>query len=106
MGMQKMRSKSLTTKVSEEEYMGLEVVAHSQGKNMSEWARDQLLSTDSKSNMDRLLGEVLALRMLMLNILAPIAKGETITPERIRELIQTADREKQLWASELKKGAA
>ena len=99
------RGRSLTAKVSEEEYAALERVALAQGKNMSAWAREQLLAINSQSETDLMLGELLAIRMLLLNLLAPIAKGETIVPERIRELIQTADREKQQRASELKRGA-
>jgi hypothetical protein len=88
-----LRSKSITTKLTEEEYARLEARATASGQNMSEWVRDALLEQAQPAD-EILLAEVLGLRTILLNLLFAIAKGEAMTAEQMQELIQQADTKK------------
>lgn len=66
-----LRTKSIGTKVSEEEFAALEARARAVGLTLSEWVRDVLLSAPAMTGPDSgevALAEVLALRSLFLNL--------------------------------------
>ncbi len=90
-----LRTKSIGTKVTEEEYARLEVLAGASGRNMSEWVRDVLLAElESKTaeNTDAtVLAELLGLRTILLNLLFTVAKGEVMTAEQMQTVIERAD---------------
>ena len=76
-----LRTKSVGTKVSEAEYALLEERARGAGMRLAEWVREALLSAPVGSGVDSgevALGEVLALRSLLLNLHFRAAKGEAI----------------------------
>jgi len=89
------RTKSITSKVTEEEYARLEELAAASGQSMSEWAREVLVGhqeqSAAKSHEDVLLGELLGLRAILLNLLFTLAKGETMTAEQMQAVIERAD---------------
>ncbi len=85
-----LRTKSVTTKVTEAEYARLEEQAALAGLNLSEWIRGRLLeNADGKAGV--LLGEMLALRTILLNLLFSISQGKPVTAESMQELIGKAD---------------
>jgi hypothetical protein len=93
-----LRTKSVGTKVTEEEYTRLEVCASQEGLSISEWCRNVLLK---KSSGDRpresekvTLAEILALRTILLNLHFAIARAETITADAMQAIIERADRDK------------
>jgi hypothetical protein len=92
------RSKSIGVRVTEADFTRLQSLADAQGKPMGEWCRDVLLGKLEGSRPSPieqiLLGEVLALRTILLNVLFSIANREAITAEEMKELIKRADREK------------
>lgn len=98
------RSKTIGTKVTEAEYARLEARARAVGKTVGEWCREVLLSTDAvelaSAAEQAVLEEVLALRTILLNLGYGLARGEAMTPERMRELIGRADGEKEKKAAE------
>ena len=74
------RNKSISTKVTDEEYARFEALAGEQ--TISEWARDALLKTAEPSAADQtIVAELLALRMILLNVLFSIANHESVTEE-------------------------
>jgi hypothetical protein len=79
------RTKSIGTKVSDEEYAQLEKLAQSHGQTLGEWCRDVMLEhVDGRKPSvieETLLAEVLALRTILLNLHFTVAKGEAITAE-------------------------
>jgi hypothetical protein len=89
------RTKSITSKVTEEEYARLEELAAASGQSMSEWAREVLVGhqeqSAAESHEDVLLGELLGLRAILLNLLFKVAKGEAMTEEQMQSLIAAAD---------------
>jgi hypothetical protein len=87
-----LRSKSIGTKVTEEEYARLEELAASTGQSMSEWVRAILLDQQcAKSTEETVLAELLGLRTILLNLLFTVAKGETMTAEQMQAVIERAD---------------
>lgn len=90
-----LRTKSIGTKVTEEEYARLEVLAGASGRNMSEWVRDVLLaeleSKAAENTEATVLAELLGLRTILLNLLFTVAKGEVMTAEQMQAVIERAD---------------
>ncbi|MFZ0394559.1 MAG: hypothetical protein WBX09_09220 [Terracidiphilus sp.] len=89
-----LRTKSVGTKVSEEEFAMLEARAETAGRTLSEWVRDVLLAaptTEGELIGEVALGELLALRTLLLNLFFRSAKGEAIPEAEMRALIERAD---------------
>ena len=93
-----LRTKSIGTKVSEEEFAALEAAAREADMNLSEWVRAVLLAApgvelpdDDAALAGRVtLAEVLALRTLFLNLQFRQAQGP-LTETEMRGLIERAD---------------
>ena len=93
-----LRTKSIGTKVSEEEFAALEATARAADMTLSEWVRAVLLAApgvelpdDDAALAGRVtLAEVLALRTLFLNLQFRQAQGP-MTEAEMRELIERAD---------------
>jgi hypothetical protein len=89
-----LRTKSVGTKVSEAEFALLEERARGAGMRLAEWVREALLSAPVESGPDSgevALGEILALRSLLLNLHFRAAKGEPMAESEMRGLIERAD---------------
>jgi len=72
----------------------LEARAQAAGRTLSEWVRDALLAaptTEGELIGEVALGELLALRTLLLNLFFRAAKGEAIPEAEMRALIERAD---------------
>jgi hypothetical protein len=88
-----LRTKSVSTKVTDEEYAQFEALASEQ--TISEWARDVLLkATKPNAGEQTVLAEILALRTILLNIHFAISQGQTLTVEEMQQLIERADQNK------------
>jgi len=89
------RTKTVSTKVTDEEYAQLEAQAAERGVTVSEWCRETLLGqlkpTTANPTEEILLGEVIALRTILLNLQYGLASGEPLSRERMQELIDHAD---------------
>jgi hypothetical protein len=86
-----LRTKSVGTKVSEAEFALLEERARGAGMRLGEWVREALLSAPAESGPDSgevALGEVMALRSLLLNL---HFRSATIPEAEMRGLIERAD---------------
>jgi hypothetical protein len=87
-----LRTKSVTTKVTESEYERLEELASASGVNLSEWIRGKLLGADRAGGAaGAVLEEVLALRTILINLVFSLGKGEPMTHEQMQALIERAD---------------
>lgn len=97
--MPSLRTKSISTKVTDEEYALFEALAG--GQTISEWTRDVLLkATKPNASEQTVLAEVLALRTILLNVHFAVSQGQTLTAEDMRELIERADQNKLSKAQE------
>jgi hypothetical protein len=93
-----LRTKSVGTKVSEAEFALLQERARGAGMRLAEWVREALLAAlvepGAGSGVDSgevALGEILALRSLLLNLHFRAAKGEPVAESEMRGLIERAD---------------
>jgi hypothetical protein len=90
----------VSTKVSEEEFAALEARARARKLTLSEWVRAELLEPHDGAADEVLLGEVLALRTILINLLFSLGSGKPVTPEAMQELIARADGDKSRRAME------
>jgi hypothetical protein len=74
-----LRTKSIGFKVSEEEYAQLETAAQASGQTLGEWCREMILR--GGASHDLALAEIIGVRLLLVNVLGPLAAGERVTPE-------------------------
>ena len=66
-----LRRRTVSTKVTEEEFAGLEARASERGVNLSEWVREALLDRlkpDEVPGNATLLAEVMPLRTIVINL--------------------------------------
>ena len=93
-----LRTKTLGTKVSGEEYAQMEAAASERGLTLSEWCREVLLgkvngqpAKATGTEAQALMAELVALRTILLNVLFKQANGESLTAEEMQALIERAD---------------
>ena len=97
--MPSLRTKSISTKVTDEEYALFGALAG--GQTISEWARDVLLkATKPNAGEQTVLAEVLAMRTILLNMHFAISQRKTLTVEEMQQLIERADQNKLSKARE------
>jgi hypothetical protein len=98
-----LRTKSIGTKVSEEEFARLEQAAQKASKTLGEWCREVMLASTNRQpeklngigdEAHAVMAEVVALRAILLNVLFKQAKGEPLTAEEMQRLIDRADSDK------------
>jgi hypothetical protein len=103
-----LRTKSIGTKVSEEEFARLEQAAQKASKTLGEWCREVMLANangqpekvNGTGEAHAVMAEVVALRAILLNVLFKQAKGEPLTAEEMQRLIDRADSDKLKKARE------
>jgi len=97
------RTRSVGTKVTEEEYAQLESCAFDRHLSISEWCRAILLekveAPKASGAGETVLAEVLALRTILLNLHFAIARGEAINADEMQAIIERADRDKEKKAA-------
>jgi hypothetical protein len=93
-----LRTKGLSTKVTEDEYARFERLAD--GETLSEWTRATLLKATTTPSADPVLAELLAFRTIVLNLLFRIANDQPVTAEEMQALIDQADGDRVRRAQE------
>jgi hypothetical protein len=87
------RTKSISTKVTPEEYA--RITAHAGHETISEWVRSVLLRVDAPTMSEStLLAELLALRTILLNLYFATWGGKPLAPDGMQKLITAADQAK------------
>ena len=96
------RTQSVGTKLTiSEEGMVLKA-AQEQGKAPSEWMREVLLrAATPATELSTLFVEVQALRLLLVNTLEPLLRGERMTPEQFKEMLRYVKTNKQRAAQDM-----
>jgi len=94
------RTKSISTKVTPEEYARLAALAGED--TISEWARRVLLRAHAPTTTEAaLLEELLAMRSIVLNLhFAMCGRSEPLTADAMQRFITRADHEKHRLAHE------
>ena len=95
------RDRMANARVTADEQHELHNAARSQGKSLSEWARDVLLREARRSDSDALFTELVATRMLLVNLIKPLILGKSVTSEWITEAMSAVRREKRRAAQEV-----
>jgi hypothetical protein len=95
------RNRTVGIKVTDEEYEQLEAEAERREVTLSDWGREVLLNQIGEpAGHDVVLAEVMALRTIVINVMSAQAQGESMTREKIAELIRYADKERFRRANE------
>jgi hypothetical protein len=95
------RTESIATRFTRTEEKMLLQVAASQGENLREWAREVLLREARRAGGDPLFIELIATRMILLNLLKPLAMGLKVTPEDFTRISATVRSEKRKVAEQI-----
>jgi uncharacterized protein (DUF1778 family) len=88
-------------RVTAKEQRELHEAARAQGKSLSEWAREVLLREARRSPDDAVFTELVATRMLLVNLIKPLILGEKVSPTWITEAMGMVRREKHKAAQEV-----
>jgi predicted RNA-binding Zn ribbon-like protein len=99
------RTRSVGTKVSAEEYGRLESCARDNELSISEWSRKALLAAanvgQSSASDQAILGEVIALRTIVANLIYAFTSEGKVSAEQMRAFIERADGTKSKRAAEI-----
>ena len=92
----------VTAKLTKEERWKITEFARSQGLARGEWIRDVILRELRKeSASDPSLAEILGVRLLLVNVLRPLAAGQRLTPEAFDKLLDEISGAKHQLAAKL-----
>lgn len=95
------RTHVASAKVTQRELAELEKAAAAEGKALSEWAREVLLHSAHQAKGDALFTELVATRMLLVNLIKPLILGERVSPNWITEAMTMVRTEKRKAAEEV-----
>jgi hypothetical protein len=96
------RNQSLNTKLTPTEFAAVEVAAAGHGCTLGEWVRDVILrEIRGGSPFDPSLAEILGVRLLLVNVLRPLAAGQRLTPEAFDKLLDEISEAKHALAGKL-----
>jgi len=96
------RNQSLNTKLTPTEFAAVQVAAAAHGCALGEWVRDVILrELREDSANDPSLAEILGVRLLLVNVLRPLAAGQRLTPEAFDRLLDEISEAKHALAGKL-----
>jgi hypothetical protein len=92
----------VTAKLTKEEMGKVTEFARSQGLARGEWIRDVILKEMREgSDSDPSLAEILGVRLLLVNVLRPLAAGQRLAPETFDKLLDEISEAKHALAGML-----
>ena len=91
----------VSAKVTSAEKKELDAAASRAGKALSEWAREALLLEARRPTDDVLLTELVATRMMLVNLIKPLTQGKQMTQEDFAKLTAHVRSEKRKATAEL-----
>jgi hypothetical protein len=99
------RTNTVGGKFTDAEAKALAKRAAERGQLLGEWAREALLAAGRQQQQDSqnsaLFVEVLALRLLLINTLEPLLRGDKMTPEQFKELLRHVKTNKRKAAADM-----
>lgn len=96
------RNQSLNTKLTPTEFAAVQVAATAHGCAIGEWVRDVILrELREGSARDPSLAEILGVRLLLVNVLRPLAAGQKLAPEAFDKLLDEISEAKHQLAGKL-----
>ncbi len=96
------RNQSLNTKLTQTEFAAVQVAAAAHGCALGEWVRELILR-ELRGGLasDPSLAEILGVRLLLVNVLRPLAAGQTLAPEAFDKLLDEISEAKHQLAGKL-----
>ena len=92
----------VTAKLTKDERGRVTEFARSQGLARGEWIREVILrEVHGASASDPSLAEILGIRLLLVNVLRPLAAGQRLTPEAFDKLLDEISEAKHQLAGKL-----
>jgi hypothetical protein len=98
------RTQSVATRFTRTEERMLLQVAAGQGRNLREWARESLLAAAQQQRQDggaALFAEVQSLRLILVNTLEVLLRGEKMTSEQFKEMLRYVKANKRKAATDM-----
>lgn len=98
------RCKTASTKLTEGEYAEVERIAESRGQWLSEWLRDVVLAAVREQRTQQMAAaftEMQALRLMLINTLEPLLRGEKMTPEQFKDMLRYVKTNKRRAAADM-----
>jgi hypothetical protein len=95
------RSESFATRFTCAEVAVIVKAAEAEGKTPREWSRDVLLEAAGRSNNAALFTELVATRMLLVNLIKPLILGEKVSRTWITEAMTMVRKEKHKAAQDV-----
>ena len=96
------RNETVSLKLTQQEVQLLDQIATAKGMARSEWMRDVILrELRGDSANDPSLAEILGIRLLLVNVLRPLAAGQRVTPEAFDKLLDEISEAKHALAGKL-----
>jgi hypothetical protein len=98
------RNQSLNTKLTPTEAAAVEAASMAEGKTVGEWLRElalqELLGGPQVPSL-AVLGEIAGLRLLLINTLELLLRGEKMTPEQFKEMLRYVKANKRKAAADM-----
>ena len=99
------RNTTLNTKLTELEFAEVEQFCEARNVAFGEWVREVVLR-EVRGSEDRfgtvpLLGEITGLRLLLINTLEPLLRGEKMTPDQFKEMLRYVKTNKRKAAADM-----
>ncbi len=95
------RDRMANARVTAAEQRELQEAARRCGTSLSEWSRDVLLREARRADGDAVFTELVATRMLLVNLLKPLVLGEKVSASWITEAMTMVRKEKHKAAQEV-----
>jgi hypothetical protein len=96
------RSQSLSTKLTPAEFAAVRMAATAHGCALGEWVRNVVLrELREEFTTDPSLAEILGVRLLLVNVLRPLAAGQRLAPEAFDKLLDEISEAKYQLAGKL-----
>lgn len=91
----------VTAKFTKQERRAVTEFARSKGVARGQWMRDVLLRELGEPASDASLAEILGVRLLLVNVLRPLAAGQKLTPDAFDKLLDDISKAKHELAARL-----
>jgi hypothetical protein len=97
------RNQTLNTKLTPSEAAAIEAASLADGKAVGEWLRDLALRELRSDGLRSiaLMGEIAALRLLLINTLEPLLRGDKMTPDQFKEMLRYVKTNKRKAAADM-----
>ena len=96
------RNATVCLKLTQQEVQLLDQIATAKGMARSEWMRDVILrELREDSTKNPTLAEILGVRLLLVNVLRPLAAGQRLMPEAFDKLLDEISEAKHALAGKL-----